>query len=295
MSEVMANPDGVDKTEEYVEIVNLGNGPADVSGWTLGDVYSPTRHVFVAGTVLGPHTALVVHGGPSATGLARLLASSGQLSLNNDTETLTLRNAEGGVVDQVVLGVAVSGEAVHRSEDGLADLDFDGRLDGGAWGQHAALSPAGLRSSPGLRVTGAPWDAVVPEPGDEEPPPQSGVDEVHLASALPNPVASDRPEEYVTIVNLGLVAVDLSGWAIGDLVSPHRHVFPSGTLLGAGASLKIYDGGTHADGLPASSGALSLNNDVETVTLYDAHAAVVSALSWTSAAEGEVVTAPAAE
>lgn len=293
MTEVMANPDGIDKNEEYVELVNFGNATADLSGWTLGDAQSATRHVFAPGTTLAPHAALVVYSGLAADGSARLVASSLQLSINNDAETMTLRDATGHIVDQVALGVGVSGESVHRAEEGLSDVDFDGAVDGGHWGQHAALSPTGLRSSPGLRVTGEPWLAVSAptDPGQGDPG-QSEVDDVIIGSALPNPVGTDRPEEYVVIVNHGITAVDLSGWALGDLTSPYRHVFPVGTTLAPGAGVKIYDGGTHADGVPASSGALSLNNDSETLTLVDAHGASVSALSWRNAAEGVVIAQP---
>jgi len=292
MTEVMANPDGVDKNEEYVEVANLGNAAADLSGWAIGDAVSATRHVFPAGTTLAPHAALVVYSGPSTTA-NRIVASSAQLAINNDAETMRLRNAQGVIVDQVSFGVGVSGESIHRADLGLEDLDFNGLIDGGVWGQHGALSPTGLRSSPGLRVDGSPWAATVPveEPGHGDPG-QNAIDDVIVANALPNPVGSDRPEEYVTIVNRGVVAVNLSGWSIGDITNPHRHVFGSGTTLAAGASVHIYDGGSHRDAVAASSGALSLNNDSETVTLWDASAAIVSTLSWRNAAEGAVISAP---
>ena len=292
VTEVMANPDGIDKNEEYVELVNFGNATADLSGWAIGDAQSAFRHVFAPGASLAPHTSLVVYSGPAADGSPRLVASSLQLSINNDTDTMSLRDAQGRVIDQVTLGVGVSGDSVHRSNIGLTDVNFDGRVDGGAWGQHSALSPSGLRSSPGLRVTGESWAPSAGEDPTQVDPGESAMDDIHIASALPNPVGTDRPEEYVVIVNSGSVAVDLSGWALGDLTSPYRQVFPAGTVLAPGATLKIYDGGTHADGIPASSGALSLNNDNETVSLVDAHAAIVSALSWRNAAEGVVVAQP---
>jgi len=292
MTEVMANPEGIDKNEEYVELVNFGNAAADLSGWTLGDAQSAARHVFAPGTTLAPHASLVVYSGLSADGAPRLTASTLQLSINNDAETMTLRDAAGHVVDQVALGVGISGESVHRADEGLADVDFDGVVDGGHWGRHGALSPTGLRSSPGLRVTGEPWLAAPTEDPTDPTQGESDVDDVVIGSALPNPVGTDRPEEYVVIVNHGLTQVDLAGWAIGDLISPFRHVFPVGAILAPGASLKIYDGGTHADGVPASSGALSLNNDSETVSLVDAHGDLVSALSWRNAAEGVVIAAP---
>lgn len=285
LTEVMANPEGTDRYEEYVEVTNLGRAAADLSGWTLADAVA-TRHVFPAGTTLAPNASIVVWSGP---GPGRTVASTGQLALNNDVETVTLGNGQGAIIDQVTLGLALSGDAVHRSNSGLADLDFDGHLDGGAWGPHSALSGTGLKSSPGLRVDGSPWAPAATTGDGEVVQGDNDVDDVNIGSALPNPIGADRPEEYVTIVNGGAVTVDLSGWSLGDLANPHRHVFAPGTLIAVGQSLKIYDGGAHADGVAATSGALSLNNDAETMTLYDARGAVVSTLSWSNAAEGQVV------
>jgi hypothetical protein len=285
----MANPEGTDRYEEWVEVTNVGTGSLDVSGWTISDALA-VRHTFAAGTFIAPKQSLVVYSGASATAV-RMVASTGQLALNNDVETVSLADATGRVVDQVGLGLAVSGESMHRTLEGLVDLDFDGRADGSRWDAHHLVSATGLMSSPGLRPDGTLWSTAVPGPVQpEETAGETNDAEVHLASALPNPVGTDRPEEYVVIENRGVVTVDLSGWAIGDLASPYRHVFAAGTLLAPGGTIKVYDGGVHADGIPASSGALSLNNSDETLSLIDAHAAAVDTMSWASAAEGQVLS-----
>jgi len=289
LTEVMANPEGTDRYEEWVEVTNVGTGSLDVSGWTIADALA-VRHTFAAGTFIAPKQSLVVYSGASTTAI-RLVASTGQLALNNDVETVTLADASGRVMDQVGLGLAVSGESMHRTLDSLVDLDFDGRADGTRWDAHHLVSETGLLSSPGARPDGSLWSTVIVGPTQpEETAGQTNDAEVHLASVLPNPVGTDRPEEYVVVENRGVVTVDLSGWAIGDLASPYRHVFAAGTTLASGASIKVYDGGVHADGIPASSGALSLNNSDETLSLIDAHAASVDVMSWTSAAEGQVLS-----
>ncbi|MCC6623984.1 MAG: lamin tail domain-containing protein [Deltaproteobacteria bacterium] len=298
LTEVLANPVGTDRYEEMVEIANLGDGPADLSGMTLSDAIA-TRHVFAAGTVLPPKSALVVWSGASAVqGEARLVASSGQLSLNNDVETITLRNIQGAIVDQVVTGVAVEGESLHRDVMPLspvADADYDGALDVDRWAASGTLGA--LLASPGARPDGSPYDTVQADPeqggGDDEAP--VDLPSVAVSAALPNPVGADRPYEYVELRNDDVVTVDLSGWAVGDLTSPHRHVFAPGTLIAPGQTVRIWDGaGAHVrpGDLVASSGALSLNNDSDAAHLVDAHAELVSALAWKSPAEGVVVTAP---
>lgn len=301
MTEVLANPDGVDKNEEYVEIANFGDGPADISGWTLSDAVA-TRHVFAAGTTLAPGKALVVYSGPAADGSPRLIASTAQLALNNDVETTTLKNATGTIVDQLATGVAVSGESIHRDVlplSPIADADYDGRPDVDRW---AASGTFGAwRTSPGLRTDGSAYGTVTPaptpNPGQDpgQDPNEDPAASIVVASAMPNPVGTDRPFEYVVIRNDDVVTVDLSGWAVGDLTSPHRHVFAPGTMLAPGASLKIWDGAgaqVAAGDLVASSGALSLNNDADSALLVDAHGASVATLSWKNAAEGAIVTKP---
>lgn len=286
LTEVLANPTGIDRDEELLELVNVGSASIDLSGFTLSDALA-VRHVFAAGTHLAPNQSLVVHSGPSTTAV-RLVASSGQLSLNNDTDLITLRAADGRVLDRVTLGLALDGESIHRAPDALVDHDFDGLVDASPWYRHTAL--AALPTSPGLRPDGLPWALQSPGPVQSPDAPADSEHEVVIAAALPNPVGTDRPDEWVRIQNTSAITVDLSGWAIGDLASPHRHVFLAGTLLAPGATLTIYDGGVRELDQVASSGALSLNNTAETVTLYDAHAAIVDTLSWASAAEGAIIS-----
>ncbi|MFO0749034.1 MAG: lamin tail domain-containing protein [Myxococcota bacterium] len=297
LTEILANPDGTDRNEEFVELANLGNGPADISGWSIADAVA-TRHVFAAGTTLAPGKSIVVYSGPSTTGAPRLIASTNQLALNNDVETTTLRDAGGALVDQVATGLAVSGESIHRDVLPLspfADLDYDGAPDVDRWAPSSSLGAFHL--TPGLRPDGSAYDtqAAGPTADPVDPGPSGPLASVVVASAMPNPVGTDRPFEYVVIENRDVVTVDLSGWAIGDLTSPHRHVFAPGTLLAPGASLKIWDGaGTQVQPgeLVASSGALSLNNDVDSALLVDASGTLVHALGWKNAADGAIVVAP---
>jgi hypothetical protein len=287
LTEVLANPIGTDRDEELLELVNVGTASIDLSGFTISDALA-VRHVFSAGTHLGPNQALVVHSGPSTTAI-RLLASSGQLSLNNDTDLITLRSPHGTIVDRVTLGLALEGESIHRDPESLVDHDFDGLVDASPWYRHTELADS-VSTSPGLRPDGLPWALQSQGPVENPAEPDASEHEVMVVAALPNPVGTDRPDEWVRIQNTGIVAVDLSGWALGDLSSPHRHVFSTGTILAPGATLTIYDGGARAPDLVASSGTLSLNNSAETLTLYDAHAAIADTFSWGSAAEGVIVS-----
>lgn len=265
VNELLPNPAGTDRGQEYVEIVNGSDVTVDLSGWTLGDASDPVRHTF-SGTVLGPGEVVVVfdtgeHAEPHA-----IVSSTGTLSLNNTGDRITLADPEGAPVDVVEYGTAADGVAFNRATDGVRDEQ---------WVRHDALGA--LPSSPGTRADGTPF-------GEAAPPEFT----VIVNEVLPNPAGTDLGQEYVEIVNLGPDDADLGGWRLGDLADPARHVFGS-TTLPAGHALVIYDRGDHSDvpnAILASSTQLSLNNTGETVTLLDAGGAVRDSVSWSTSRDG---------
>ena len=76
--------------DEFVEIFNGGTTAIDLTGWQLDDA-TQTRHVFAH--TLMPQEYFAVFGSS---------ASTGGLSLNNSGDTLTLFDAGGDIVDQVM-------------------------------------------------------------------------------------------------------------------------------------------------------------------------------------------------
>src|SRR5690606_5833203 len=97
INEVRANEPGSNTAGEFVELVNVGDGAANLSGWTLSDG-SSVRHVFAGGTSLAPGAAIVVFGAssgiPSGVGNA-IGASTGGLSLANGGDAVLLDDAGG--------------------------------------------------------------------------------------------------------------------------------------------------------------------------------------------------------
>src|SRR6266850_5744976 len=94
-----ANKDTVIDTsqDEFVEFVNVTNAPIDMSGWTLSDSVT-IRHTFPGGSVVGPGCAIVVFGGGHPPinlfgGAVVQTASTGLLGLNNDGDTITLKDS----------------------------------------------------------------------------------------------------------------------------------------------------------------------------------------------------------
>lgn len=148
LNEILANEPGSDVAAEFVELVNVGGRPVDASGYTLSDSVS-VRHTFAAGTMVAPGKALTVFGGASAipAGVAGVAASTGQLGLNNTTDTVTLRDAAGASVDSFAYPATLSaadGVSMNRSPDGDP---------AGMFVLHDTLGA--LPASPGTRASGA--------------------------------------------------------------------------------------------------------------------------------------------
>jgi endonuclease/exonuclease/phosphatase family metal-dependent hydrolase len=151
INEIRANEPGSNTAGEFVELVNVGGTAANIGGWTISDG-AAVRHTFAAGTTLNPGKAIVVFGGASAipAGLSNAApASTGALSLNNDGDTVTVRDAAGAVKNSFAYTSTLSGTdgvSMNRNPDGTA---------AGAFALHTSISSA--QSSPGVRASGAPW------------------------------------------------------------------------------------------------------------------------------------------
>ena len=91
----------------------------DISGVTISDAVG-VRHTFAAGTTIPALGSIVVFGGGAPAGLfggARaVVASTGQLGLNNTGDTVTVTAPGGVVLNTVTYGSAAGNdESIHRS------------------------------------------------------------------------------------------------------------------------------------------------------------------------------------
>jgi hypothetical protein len=119
------NADGVrdPSDDELVRIVNAGTTSICLAGWSLGDASEPERHVFPLGDALAPGRALVVFGGGVPTGDfgaadVQWAAFDGRLSLSNDGDVLTLRDAADAIVRQVSWGDCAGAQCARDHRKG---------------------------------------------------------------------------------------------------------------------------------------------------------------------------------
>ncbi|MFT7519080.1 MAG: hypothetical protein ACI9MC_001220 [Kiritimatiellia bacterium] len=135
INEVLANPGGdydangdghVDPREdEFVELLNVGSGPLDLSLAVIADAYGP-RVSLPVGTILQPGEALVVFGGgdPAPIAGATVLAL-GPLQLNNSgEERISVRDASGVELAATDTFRATRGVSVVRAVEGDGDAEL---------------------------------------------------------------------------------------------------------------------------------------------------------------------------
>lgn len=121
------NRDGIGDAfeDEFVELVNYGTTPVDISGWTLSDDDTPgAEFAFPPGTVIPPLGFVTLFGGGSPQGFSgSVFTDDGRIGngLGNTGDTVLLR-ASGVVIDVLVYaGEGGNDEAMIRVPDGTGD------------------------------------------------------------------------------------------------------------------------------------------------------------------------------
>ncbi|HEY63693.1 MAG TPA: hypothetical protein G4O02_03900 [Caldilineae bacterium] len=198
--------------DEWIELYNLGSTVIDLGGWVLDDVPDggSTPYVIPPGTQLAPHGFIVFF--RSQTGLA----------LNNAADEVRLLAPDGSLRDRLAYSRAQSDVSFARTIDGM-----------GGWTDQYPPSP------------GRPNQPPTPTP-TPTPAPQI----VFLNEILPAPRDYDwdgdgkatAEDEWVELINIGDVPIDLSGWMLDDVpdAGSAPYVFPEGTILGPGAFMLVF-------------------------------------------------------
>ena len=184
LNEILPRPDAVDwdgngqadAYDEWIEIVNLGPGVADLTGWALDDILGGGSRAFFLppGTLLEPGGFLVRY--RSTTGVA----------LNQDADTANLLAPDGSVADSFSYTNPGRDASYSRAVDGTGD-----------WIDSYPPSPGGPNLPGTPAPTGTPTPTrtptVTPTPvGTLTPTPTAGpLPLVRLNEILPRPDAID--------------------------------------------------------------------------------------------------------
>lgn len=145
--------------DEFLELTNLGDTDLDLAGWSIADAVQ-VRHRFYESFTLGASNSVVVYGGPLSgfppgLDVPAVPASEGSagLALNNDGDTVTVRNQLGGVVERLVYTARQVNSGGSMSRAPTIDHDFTAQTNVAAW-----------TVTPGRQYDGRRWSEPLPPP-----------------------------------------------------------------------------------------------------------------------------------
>ncbi len=137
-----ANGDGTGSLlqDEFIELYNTAETDIDLTGWKLADA-DQDRHTFLQGTIIPAKASLVVFGGGTPTSIPGVVqtATTGSLSLNDNGDTVTLKDASGTVIKTVTYNTeAGDDQSIVRNPDFTGDFV-----------KHTTITTNAVRFSPG--------------------------------------------------------------------------------------------------------------------------------------------------
>ena len=292
-----ANCDGVVDTsdDEFVEIVNTGSVPVDLTDVTLHDAVSQ-KHTF-GPSVLAPGDVVVVFGGGTPTfdgsqpgGWCQPLppnatvetATTGSLALTNTGDTVTLYGPLGGELTSYSYGgeggqneslnrvpeLSDQAMVLHTSVPGATEAFSPGRFaDGSPIELPTDTAATGETGDTGLTGdTGGNPDLAALDPGD-----------LVITEFMQNPsIAGDNDGEWFEVYNASGTTLDLRGLEVSDLGSDSTTVDVS--VVVAPGQYVVF--GVNADG--AVNGGLSVDVELSSFSLGNTDDEIVLAYRGTT-------------
>lgn len=283
-SEVYYDTVGTDSVEEWIELYNNSPMSVNISGWTITDNNGTgSTYTIPQGKTIAAYSYYTI--AANSTGFTNIYGYNADLygaipALNNDGDTLLLKNATGSLKDAVAYeGGASSGVPTN-------------------WGSTTAPSVATAYTIIRTNVstdtdTYADWSSAA---NNGFPQTQSLKYRVVFSEVYYDTVGTDTVEEWIELYNNSPIAVNISGWKIidnngvGDIFTiPANVTLQPGSYYTAAVNqagfIALY--GFEAD----TYGAIpSLNNDGDALILKDNQATVIDFVGWESGASGGLPT-----
>ena len=165
ITEIMYNPSAVaDPNGEWFEVYNYGSTFVDTYHWTISDAANNT-YTFPSSLIINPGDYYVFgYDGNAATngGISGVWPYSSNILLNNTSDSITIRDNNNDLIDEVVYDNGASsnfpfmlggGASIELS---LSAYHYEANNDGANWS--AATTPYGLGD------LGTPFNSPVPIP-----------------------------------------------------------------------------------------------------------------------------------
>ncbi len=287
ITEIYYNPDGAnDQTREFIELKNVGDETADMSGWqfTNGVLYT-----FANGTTLAPGEFLVLVANQASFALSYPAvtvagqfsdddgALEGQPALQNSGERVTLKDGPdltGNTIFSVRYGDGRNADPITGDAEAFERALWPSSPDGD---NHTLVSlDPNDNPDPDDYRNWRPSIALHGSPGADEPLPVP-LQRIYINEIRTRDGVQDN--DAVELYNPGTEAVDVGGWFLSDNMEgieigdtsppspPDRRMkteIPAGTMVPAGGYVTLTNG---VDGI-----ALSVSSKGERLFLYSGNA-----------------------
>lgn len=216
ISEVLASntryPNGDGRCCDYVELYNSADYAVDLSGFELGDIGGNQRYVFPSGTVMEPHSYLVVYCDKTVTD-----GSYGPFGISRaGGENIYLLTTNRAVADSIVTIATDLDQSMVRQADGqLAVSD---------------LVTPGCPNDKEVQIGTAVYNSAV-----------SPVRITEISTANTGYCAEAGALcDWVELFNTSDKTVDISGFILSDNTGNDKFVFPEDTVIPGGGYLVVY-------------------------------------------------------
>jgi DNA/RNA endonuclease YhcR with UshA esterase domain len=261
--------DPTDDGEEWIELVNQSSDTLTLTNWTVEDATG--KKTDLSSLTINPGAYAVVY---SPNG-----------KLNNDGDTIILRDATALIIDSVSYGDG----SLESPEDGMAlarnsSTEFE-LTETSTPGEVNSIFVAQVVED--VEVTEASEEEIIEQvasgQSDQEetstPASYTGSTTLRFSSIYPNTTGSDVTEEYIEITNTGTESIDLLGWSIED-GSTDRYSISESQIVEPQGTIKI---------MRTDSG-IALNNTGDTLELLDPNDEVRDTVTYGNAAKGSTYT-----
>ena len=281
ISEIHYNPNGPDEAREFIEIKNVGDEVADLSGWefTNGVLYVFPNETFLSP---GQFIVLVANAQFFATQYPGVQifgqyadddgAGPGRAGLSNRGERVTLKNGSDDT------GSTVSSLRYYDGDDGSIpdppELPEDDDLERASWpsqpdgGDYSLVLISRNGGSdeedyeswrPSINVNGSP--------GSDEPLP-ADLNKIYINEIRTRDGVLDN--DAIELYNPNTESVDLSGWFVSDNLDRPTKSPPlaEGTIISAGGYLVLENG--------INGFSISLSSKGERVFIYSSNEGVLT-------------------
>src|SRR3989339_902309 len=281
LNELFPNPVGTDVNGEFIELTNLGDEVAQLTGWLIRDG---------KGKTFALPEGLIEAGGQAA-----FPYSQTKLTLVNSGGSLELIAPDGSVRDSVNYPESEEGQSFARSgsdwfwtvtptpgavnviatknEDEATDTTTGSETD---TADDSADEVADSATEETTDEAAAETESDSTE-GSATETTEATTANVVLSEFLPDPIGDDTTGEWIELQNLDMSEADLTGWLLDDMEGGSSPFELDGLTISGGGYLML--------ARPITK--LALNNDADSVRLIRPDGSVADQTSYDDTNEGE--------